>query len=241
MERGDVVRISGPHFKVTSETALPGSHYNVHLHKENNMPSCECWNWRWTHLPCKHILAVLQHSEAKWVDLPEAYRESPLFTLDPDVPVFLQTQPQVMVERVEDEEDLAEYDDLPMEKQFSLKKAVAIKCREHLAILRDLTYVCTDIEVLNSMEDKLGLLVMTTKLRMQDEVGLIGDAAVSGPSKRKRKRPHQCGESKSLPERKRKQSVSVGAAADQKRQNLKLITASNKHKDNRVQRAISLP
>lgn len=104
-----------------------------------------------------------------------------------------------MVERVEDEEDLAEYDDLPMERKFSSKKAVAIKCREHLAILRDLTYVCTDIEVLNSMEDKLGLLVMTTKLRMQDEVGLIGDAAVSGPSKRKRKRPHQCGESKSYP------------------------------------------
>lgn len=104
-----------------------------------------------------------------------------------------------MFERVEDEEDLAEYDDLPMERQFSSKKAVAIKCREHLAILRDLTYVCTDIEVLNSMEDKLGLLVKTTKLRMQDEVGLIGDAAVSGPSKRKRKRPHQCGESKSYP------------------------------------------
>lgn len=48
------------------------------------MPYCDCFNWRENLLPCKHMFAVIIHcKEYSWESLPEQYRNSSYFTLDP--------------------------------------------------------------------------------------------------------------------------------------------------------------
>lgn len=52
-----------------------------------NLPSCSCYDWCRHHLPCKHMLAVVMKSSLSggWDALPVAYRNHPLFTLDPAI------------------------------------------------------------------------------------------------------------------------------------------------------------
>eukprot|EP00057_Strongylocentrotus_purpuratus_P018727 XP_011673201.1 PREDICTED: uncharacterized protein LOC105442612 [Strongylocentrotus purpuratus] len=223
----DVIKISGSHFQVKSETSLPGCCYNVHINSAQNIPSCECWAWRWFRLPCKHMFAIFHLGEASWQDLPEEYRESPLFTLDSHVSGFLPERSGVssIDETLEFDEGEVSHVDLPVSRQLSSKKAVALQVREHLEVLRDLSYVCNDVQILTSMEDKLGLLVATTHLRMQNEAGLV-DAPVAPRGKKKRKRQkHSSGRHDTvLPQRKKRKSVRVGTAADRKRGNSRLIT-----------------
>lgn len=52
--------------------------YNVDL----TIPNCSCPAWRKKHLPCKHMLAVLDRTNGKWNCLPENYRTAPVFQLD---------------------------------------------------------------------------------------------------------------------------------------------------------------
>ena len=58
-----------------------------------NIPSCDCVDWKRHCLPCKHLLAVLMHSEqcSGWDSLPEFYRNVPQFNLDPSI---VQSAPQ---------------------------------------------------------------------------------------------------------------------------------------------------
>ncbi|XP_030852376.1 uncharacterized protein LOC105440124 [Strongylocentrotus purpuratus] len=91
LTKDDVIRKSEHCFQVKSETTWPRTSYNVHLQTENGIPKCECWDWRWTHLPCKHMFAVLELLPGTtWSALPEKFRNSPLYTLDTEVCGFLE-------------------------------------------------------------------------------------------------------------------------------------------------------
>ena len=53
-----------------------------------NITCCDCCiDWKHHALPCKHLLAVLLHSEqwSGWDSLPEFYRNVPQFNLDPNI------------------------------------------------------------------------------------------------------------------------------------------------------------
>ncbi len=59
--------------------------YKVSLGSESHhvLPSCECHVWQWTHLPCKHLFAVMAHCQGIcWKSLPAFYRDCPLFVVD---------------------------------------------------------------------------------------------------------------------------------------------------------------
>ena len=45
-------------------------------------PSCNCRDFLHTDMLCKHIIAVLMYTPTTWNDLPEPFRNHPLFTLD---------------------------------------------------------------------------------------------------------------------------------------------------------------
>ena len=157
------------------------------------------------------MFAVLHHiPDATWADINDVYRESPLYTLDKSVQGFLQHQPQQQpVDLVEvDDVDSAIYEDLPRRGHATSRHALAVKCREKLDLLRDLSYLCTDTSILASMEDKLDLLLVTTQLRLQDQSGHIEAPAPKKSKARKRKRPNP-EHGHSLPSRKIKNPMQI--------------------------------
>nr|XP_054769966.1 uncharacterized protein LOC129277817 [Lytechinus pictus] len=223
--KDDVVRISNHHFQVKSESSVPGCYYNVHTTSEQKIPSCECWSWMWSRLPCKHMFALFNLREARWQDLPEEYRELPLFTVDTLVSGFVLEGSSVNEEipeflSVEGEGGYA--DPLPLPHQPSSRRGIGIQVREHLDALKVMSFSCTNLEILTAMEDKLGLLVATTHLRMQNDAGLIERPPLQQPSnKRKQQNARENG---NLPQRKKRKSVRFGAAADRKEESSRLIT-----------------
>ena len=46
------------------------------------LPSCECYAWQKSHLPCKHRCAVLHYCHLTWDCFPAAYREHPVLSVD---------------------------------------------------------------------------------------------------------------------------------------------------------------
>ena len=47
-----------------------------------DMPSCDCYVWQRSHLPCKHMCAVLIQFELTWDRFPTAYRDHPVLSVD---------------------------------------------------------------------------------------------------------------------------------------------------------------
>lgn len=82
----EVLSLGNRTYKVKSQSD-PGQRtgYQVTMDNGNGMPSCGCHAWMWTLLPCKHIFAVIQHTEFSWEDLPPEYLSSPYFNVDSHV------------------------------------------------------------------------------------------------------------------------------------------------------------
>lgn len=145
-------------------------------------------------MPCKHLFAVMrEYQEKTWESLPASFRESPHITLDQEAATFLQEANHQLPEPALDQCDSLDQDhgsnlqELPRRVVPSSLKQVALRCRERLALLRDMTYTCHDPSLLAAVEEKLGDLV---GLLNQD--GVLTEltpppttSTIKGPVKRK--------------------------------------------------------
>lgn len=57
--------------------------------------SCTCPDWLNREMPCKHLFALLQYGGVTWSDLPEPFREHPLFSLDKNASVLLKANNEI--------------------------------------------------------------------------------------------------------------------------------------------------
>uniref|UniRef100_A0A7M5X4D8 SWIM-type domain-containing protein n=2 Tax=Clytia hemisphaerica TaxID=252671 RepID=A0A7M5X4D8_9CNID len=62
-----------------------GSAYNVMFVTEGGMPSCECFSWKKTKLPCKHMFSIILNNLEHWESFSEFYRHLPYMTLDEEI------------------------------------------------------------------------------------------------------------------------------------------------------------
>lgn len=155
----EVLSLGNRTYKVESQSD-PGQRtgYQVTMDNGNGMPSCGCHAWMWTLLPCKHIFAVIQHTEFSWEDLPPEYLSSPYFNVDSHVigiPIPIPSE-ALEEEEVEndsfdgathfgdsDGDDASQLIDLPSAKRGPKSlKALAVRCREKLSLLQNATYLC---------------------------------------------------------------------------------------------------
>ena len=158
------------------------------------MPECECYDWRWTLLPCKHILAVILHCQVPWDSLPQQYTSSPYFNLDLDVIALpVAVDPTLSCNDDEDHEILESPitdDQLPSTKKGpkSQKKALAILCREKLSIIQNATYLCQDEDALRHLSTLLGEASEYIAGHLHKDEGLVPEPE-SQKSKKSLKRP----------------------------------------------------
>jgi hypothetical protein len=138
---------------------------------EKKMPSCSCRSFVRSHLPCKHLMAVMKNQDLDWNCFPEFYRNHPLFVVDENViPMNAKTQEhtdeQITCGNEDDTQvtptdcgapfdaqDLQE--SITPEMNSKTVANLAKVCREDLRRITDLTYL-----VANSNEAQTVLIEM---------------------------------------------------------------------------------
>ena len=80
-----IKKLSGKNCFKVSSFATKHKEYVVKFGDVESRPSCECFDFESTLLPCKHFAAVILSSqtESTWMDLPDWYRESAYMTIEP--------------------------------------------------------------------------------------------------------------------------------------------------------------
>lgn len=229
--------------RVVSNESQKANGYLVRF-EDDGMPSCNCHDWKEHFLPCKHIFAIiLQSKEYSWESLPEAYRNSPYFTLDeqfslkPDVnndeipheKIELQ-EIQILTESTKDEEqpvDDINAVELELPTAFA-KRSDGAACRDTLDQLRGLTFNIADKETLLDMNKQLTQLLQETRSKLDKEDRLMTEVdskKTTGQKRRIKERALQTESKKTrhneympLPkEFKRCKDERVGVSADKER------------------------
>lgn len=187
--------------------------YAVSLGSDTEMPSCQCWPFQKSHLPCKHFAALLVNGDMEWDDLPVTYRENPVFTLDfgdvrltPPPLSFMPPTSVIPESDTEMDEDLAGESNtvantsVPQRQadpKRRLKKA-ARDCREALDQVKELTYNTASTMSLEQATATLHTLYAKMKEECPSCEGMVTEARQ--PSSR-------CSELPSRKKSKRKQKV----------------------------------
>lgn len=189
----EVLSLGNRTYKVKSQSD-PGQRtgYQVTMDNGNGMPSCGCHAWMWTLLPCKHIFAVIQHTEFSWEDLPPEYLSSPYFNIDSHVigiPVPIPSE-ALEEEEVENEsfdgathfgdsdgDDASQLIDLPSAKRGPKSlKALAVQCREKLSLLQNATYLCQSEDAFIVLDSNLKEALSAFNSSLYRDSGLCTEA-----------------------------------------------------------------
>ena len=191
-------------FKVQSQSG--GKEYHVMFGDAQNMPKCECADWRRHYLPCKHFLVIFHHvSGWHWNRLAPNYQESPLINLDGDL-----YQPQIPqgdadAETLDVKPDHQDGKDactspsdnidhsLQLPQRKSSPRSEATECRELLHQLRSLTFLVQDQEALHDLRSTLLLELNKLQKAVPVEDGILLEQAESNRrEKKKHNKPKGC-------------------------------------------------
>lgn len=223
-----VVKVADRLYEVEGQSQLQS--YRVSL----SDPSCTCCDYISHCYPCKHIYAALALEGKTFMDLPDAYIESPWFTLDY----------QVMSIRSEDMDMSSVNDDVPESEPIELthvepttpqrlhdlpqktkvQMSTATHCRELLHQLRSLTYKVCNEEVLQNLAKSLNIQISTLDRSINSVEGFHKEpgSKTSGRYRRKptvKSTPCSVNQPQPLPKRAvpSKWSGRVGVSAQQHR------------------------
>ncbi len=193
---------NGTYEVYSKDSGSRGNIYTVSLQGDGSLPSCNCHSWKWSHLPCKHMFAVLfQIPHQSWESIPEAYRSSPYFTIDTHLfsvfdSGFTFNRPQSVTSNISPSNEMSA-DDCASEEEVrgsipcsfkrpqSALRGAAATCREKLARLQDATYMCQDVKSLNALSDILDKALDHIYTNLYDPNGMVPDPQAS-PAKNSR-------------------------------------------------------
>jgi len=136
----EIQHINGTTFHITAQST--GQKYTVELSSVTGMPYCSCKDWATHHLPCKHLLALLNLNIATWDELPKHYINSPAFVLD--VPVHV-NESQIFKPPLIQTTDTNDDNDVLHETGPSAHDTNS-NSREILCQIRSMTYNITEDE-----------------------------------------------------------------------------------------------
>ena len=148
-------------------------------HLNENLPCCECPDWKKFQLPCKHILAVFTKYNYVWNNFPSVYKNSPYFSVDFDFIDKIDHRPvqnEVVDADVVDESESIEEDVvhlLKLPKKIYPKRTIASSCRDMLKELKDLTYVVRNLDSFESLEEELSTILEAFRKEAPSDYGLL--------------------------------------------------------------------
>ena len=209
--------------------------YNLHFGNAKTLPFCECFEWKRTKLPCKHIFAVIENGFETWESLHDNYIGSPYYNLDQHViPGLKQDFAKPVTEEspfIHETQAIEEtYFAIP--KQTFPKKTKSSHCRELLGEIKSLTYLCYDNDAIEDLEDQLINIRDELKKSVPEDEGLVVEDSKEVfnflPKMRFKEEDFS-----TLPKsNKKKHSRRVGAGAKRKREAGKVEVESKENKPN---------
>ena len=179
--------------------------YLVMFNREG-MPCCSCYDWKENFLPCKHMFAVILHSNNyTWESLPSDYRDSPYFTLDSRCSLKMDNSKSKGISsgteygNAESETEVMDFADSKDNNEGSLKtlnlptsfvrRSDGAACRDTLDQLKSLTFNIANKKTLEEMNDKLKAILQEAKNQIEKEDDLVLEADKKQSSLRKRSTP----------------------------------------------------
>ena len=145
-------------------------------------PSCSCADWSSHHLPCKHILFLLQKKFASWDDMPSGYSKNPVFIIDDSLLQKASVVPPKEATLTEEE--------VPIQNPVSGNESgpsSATGCRDILKKLIDITYLLAADD--SGKMRKLGLVLENAINSVEKDLptasGLVKNAPLPKPKKQK--------------------------------------------------------
>ena len=213
--------------------------YQVWLGSDNQLPTCQCMDFKRRKLPCKHICAVVQQPDVGWESIGSSFDNYPLFSLDnmvvntpPTAESNLTTSTR---SKVEDQPSMEAEDngktftsspvvqDLPYRRKSNIRR----KCIQSLKSLQDELYILTDKNVLSKTLTMLNNIISYARDNHPTENGLsLKDKSLSPKkcaskvgSSQKQEKP------RSLKKRKKKNFFAkrVGAAAEARKETIIIV------------------
>lgn len=170
--------LSDRQFNVQAESGCKV--YKVDFGSEDRFPSCSCPHFQENLLPCKHFFAIMKAGKAVWEDLPCTYRESPYMCID----AFALSR-EVLEACLETETALisgltetTEAEETPFEHEPSVKLELSLSTaqrnfREALKNLQDLSYLCTDVQLLTEQTQQITTLTDCLRAQCPTAAGLL--------------------------------------------------------------------
>ena len=200
--------------------------YEVDIDAYN--PRCTCYAWLKSELPCKHIFAVLAHTYVSWYDLPESFRNHPLFSLDNDIlqicdPTFVPSRldrdfdKEVLSEMeklldppsVDNDHEMAESldtDSKVVDTHLSSEDSIDTLCfkiREQCTLISTVSYNATDVQGTKETLETLSAVYRYFHLQCENDSGLVqlktGDLVFRTNRNRKPKRAGMFGKRRITP------------------------------------------
>ena len=226
------------HFTITSSSST----YQVFLGSNDQMPSCQCLDYRSRKMPCKHICAVVQQPNVGWESIGVKFSNHPLFTLDPHI-----IQPKANISPTQTD---IKHKSLPgnfaqcpnYEKAHSSDcfltttdycsnsiQNVRNKCVQKVKQIQDELYILDDEKVLDKTLEMLQEVIQYTRKNHPEENGISLKNKSLSP---KKKQISKCRSQSALPKRKCKRCPGkrVGRAADLESEKIEVFEESLKKK-----------
>ena len=185
-----ITNIDNNRYEVQSST-VSNLKYTVQINDGNNMPSCSCYQFKKTHLLCKHFAAVFTHHNISWNTLPYEYTSNVLFIVDTDC---VNTTTNFVIEsKVQECNNInyCENEEVEAEEanggDVRSAKVAAKQLREELAKIYTQSYIVDDEELLKETTIKLQSITQQLKAVCPSSEGLVLEADPAVIKKPKRK------------------------------------------------------
>ena len=182
--KNKVTKVDSVRFIVDSEER--DTKYDVFFGDDSEMPYCQCYDWSKYHWPCKHMLAVIQHTDTTWQTLCPTYRDSPFFTLDTDLLSVPATYDNAVIHSTATCDSETTVNSIPDAEDGNVAspvRSMSARCREVLRVLTDATYICSDPVGLQNLHTHLQNAAKELQTFLPQDSGLV----LCDPPKRSRK------------------------------------------------------
>ena len=196
IENVHISQVASKLFNVQSH----GQVYQVWLGSEDQLPSCQCMDYRIRKLPCKHICAVVQQPSVGWESLGSRFNAHPLFILDQEVtqsqpedtklPAEVADCPATPLSSTIPESETVEENStaksrkatvsLPCRKKSNIRR----QCIQEVKSLHDELYLITDRAVLNETLTKIREALKYARNHRPKESGIALKDKTLSPKKK---------------------------------------------------------
>jgi len=173
--------------------------YHVNLRCETDMPSCDCIDWKTSHLPCKHMMCIFQNYTAwNWNALPEPYRLNPFISLDLEDNIVVPIDSSEMTDHespnateipVDNSKEISStsHQVLPLPSRSAMKttrSSIISKC----SILKDMIYCSEDLEKLKFIDEQVHKTLAWLQGSLQKEGNILLNSNFTSTTKKTKKR-----------------------------------------------------